>query len=90
MVYMLTSNMPHVQAVAQPQAIGILSPLTQQVMWVCGLQSPSIPMMLYTFPTFTNPVETSSMQHVQAVAQLQAIGTTYPLTQQVMWDTTRP
>ena len=81
----ITSSIPPVQAVAQLQAIGTMSPLTQ-VMWDITLQSPSIPMMLSTFPTMILPIKTSSMPPVQAVAQLQAIGTMFLLTQQVMWD----
>ena len=32
-IQMMTSSMPPVQAVAQVQAIGTMSQLTQQVMW---------------------------------------------------------
>ena len=73
--------MPPVQAVAQLQAIGTMFLLTQQVMWDRGIQSPSIPTMLSTFPTVSLPMTTSSMPPVQAVVQLQAIGTNSPLTQ---------
>ena len=85
---MRTSSTPPVQAVAQPQAIGTMPPLTHQVLWDMTLQSPSIPTMLSTFPTLISPMPTSSTPPVQAVAQPQAIGTMPPLTHQVLWDMT--
>ena len=85
MIPMTTSSMPPVQAAAQPQAIGTMSPLTQQELWGITLQSPLIPTMPCTFPTTMIPMTTSSMPPVQAAAQPRAIGTRSPLTQQVMW-----
>ena len=49
-------------------------------------QSPSIPTILSTFPTKMDLLLASSMPPVQAVAQLQVIGTLSPLTQQVTWE----
>ena len=77
--------MPPVQAVAQAQAIGKLFRLTRYTMWDHGTQSPSTPPTVSTFPTMILPMMTSSMQHVQAVVQLQATGPKYPLTHQVVW-----
>ena len=88
MIPMTTSSMPPVQAAAQPRAIGTRSPLTQQDMWGVSLQSPSIPTMLSTFPTWMLPITTSSMPPVQAAAQPRAIGTKSPLTQQGLWGIT--
>ena len=75
-----------VQAAVQPQAIGTMFPLTLHLQWYTGLQSPSIPTMHCTFPTTILPMATSSMPPVQAAVQPQAIGTMFPLTQQVMWE----
>ena len=86
---MISSMLP-VQAGAQQQAIGTMSPLTHQVLWDNMPRLPSIPMMSSTYPTLMIQMMISSMQHVQAVVQPQAIGTTYPLTQQVWWDHIRP
>ena len=81
-----TSSTPLVQAVAQSQAIGTMSPLTQQGLWELTLLSPSIPTMQSTFPTMITPIATSSTPPVQVVAQPQATGTMFPLKQQVSWD----
>ena len=91
---MATSSTPPVRAVAPPQAIGNISPLTHRVMWDIMPQLPLTPTMLSTFPTeqwidsmdLTNGDTTSSMPPVQAVAPPQAIGTPSPLTQQVTRD----
>ena len=83
----MTSSTPPVQAFAHLQSIGTMPPLTQQVMWERGLQSPSIPTMMSTFPTMM-PTRTSSTLPVQAVVHPQAIGTMFQLTQQVLWDCT--
>ena len=82
------SSTPRVQALAQPQAIGTMFPLTQLVLLELPLLSPSIPTMLSTFPTGMVPTRISSLPPVQAVVQPQAIGTMSPLTQQVMWGVT--
>ena len=85
MVAVQISSTPPVQAPVQPQAIGTKYPLTQQVRWAIIHQWPSIPMVIFTFHTLMIPIKISSMQHVQAPVQPQAIGTKYPLTQQVPW-----
>ena len=87
---MTTSSTPLVQAVVHPQAIGTMFPLTQQVRWGGTLQSPLIPTIMSTFPTLIPPIKTSSMPPVQAAVQSQAIGTMFPLTQQVMSEVTLP